>query len=237
MRAREMAAEARKLAAEKQARDRVDADRRRRDNEESQRLKRIKDENDRTAREKSEREAEERRVAEELRRLEAERLLRERQEQESLDAWLKEARIQGMWFTTYRHQTYQWDPGSDQWEAASDKVAAALSVAINGHHTYVRIAGRYYIYIEAHGSWRPSSPYERRCIDHASQRGGRPWFDGPIVSRNYGCIIVPPFIKSDGTPVNGHTKNRPGEGPARPRTSDILIEDPERHERDTARRA
>lgn len=178
---------------------------------------------------KKEREAEEWRLAEEERRRVAEILLRERQDRESFENYLAQARLQGIWFVIYKERAYQWQQNLQEWQESPDKVTLALREAIDGHHTYVQIAGRYYIYIAAYGGWRLPSPYERKCIEHAKLRGGRPWFEGPIVSRNLGSIIVPPFIKSDGTPVNGHTKNRPGEGPAKPRLRSIRIEDPERH--------
>ena len=43
------------------------------------------------------------------------------------------------------------------------------------------------------------------------------WAAGMIVSKNFGRIVVLPFIKDDGTRVAGHTRNAPGDGPAKPR--------------------
>lgn len=43
------------------------------------------------------------------------------------------------------------------------------------------------------------------------------WAAGTIVSRNFGRIVVLPFIKDDGVHVSGHTRNGPGDGPAKPR--------------------
>lgn len=43
------------------------------------------------------------------------------------------------------------------------------------------------------------------------------WAAGTIISRNFGRIVVLPFIKDDGTHVAGHTRNAPGDGPAKPR--------------------
>jgi len=46
------------------------------------------------------------------------------------------------------------------------------------------------------------------------------WAAGTIISRNFGRIVVLPFIKDDGTHVAGHTRNAPGDGPAKPRKPD-----------------
>ena len=43
------------------------------------------------------------------------------------------------------------------------------------------------------------------------------WAAGTIISKNFGRIVVLPFIKDDGTHVTGHTRNAPGDGPAKPR--------------------
>ncbi|MGN6819208.1 MAG: hypothetical protein ACTHJR_11130 [Sphingomonas sp.] len=43
------------------------------------------------------------------------------------------------------------------------------------------------------------------------------WAAGTIISKNFGRIVVLPFIKDDGTHVAGHTRNAPGDGPAKPR--------------------
>jgi hypothetical protein len=43
------------------------------------------------------------------------------------------------------------------------------------------------------------------------------WAAGTIISRNFGRIVVLPFIKDDGTHVSGHTRNAAGDGPAKPR--------------------
>lgn len=43
------------------------------------------------------------------------------------------------------------------------------------------------------------------------------WAAGTIISKNFGRIVVLPFIKDDGTHVAGHTRNAAGDGPARPR--------------------
>lgn len=43
------------------------------------------------------------------------------------------------------------------------------------------------------------------------------WEEGEILSKNHGRIVVLPYIKEDGEMVSGHTKNAPGDGPAKPR--------------------
>lgn len=47
--------------------------------------------------------------------------------------------------------------------------------------------------------------------------GGAIWQEGKILSKNHGRIIVLPYIKETGEFVNGHTKNVPNDGPAKPR--------------------
>lgn len=52
------------------------------------------------------------------------------------------------------------------------------------------------------------------------------WWEGTIVSKNHGRIVVLPYIKEDGTRVTGHTKNAPHDGAALPRHSDEIVEIP-----------
>lgn len=47
--------------------------------------------------------------------------------------------------------------------------------------------------------------------------GTATWDEGSILSKNHGRIVVLPYTKEDGEKVSGHTKNAPGDGPAKPR--------------------
>jgi hypothetical protein len=56
-----------------------------------------------------------------------------------------------------------------------------------------------------------------------SEEGVTTWNEGSIVSRNHGRIVVLPYIKEDGSKVGGHTKDAPGDGPAKPRHPDEYV--------------
>lgn len=51
----------------------------------------------------------------------------------------------------------------------------------------------------------------------SSEEGRTIWNEGKIISKNYGRIVVLPYIKENGEHVNGHTKNVAHDGPATPR--------------------
>lgn len=51
----------------------------------------------------------------------------------------------------------------------------------------------------------------------SSDEGRTIWHEGKIISKNYGRIVVLPYIKENGERVNGHTKNVAHDGPAMPR--------------------
>ncbi|MDR3473568.1 MAG: hypothetical protein P4M09_18070 [Devosia sp.] len=53
--------------------------------------------------------------------------------------------------------------------------------------------------------------------------GTSTWEEGSIVSKNHGRIVVLPFVKEDGERVSGHTRNAPGDGPAKPRHPDHFV--------------
>ncbi|WP_424137686.1 hypothetical protein [Roseomonas chloroacetimidivorans] len=59
-----------------------------------------------------------------------------------------------------------------------------------------------------------------------AQRGDSLWLEGTIVSKNHGRIIVLPYRKQDGSMVQGHTRNAPGDEPARPRHPSQYVEIP-----------
>lgn len=49
------------------------------------------------------------------------------------------------------------------------------------------------------------------------KKGSTLWIEGTIESKNHGRLIVLPYIKENGDLVQGHTKNAPHDGPAKPR--------------------
>lgn len=70
--------------------------------------------------------------------------------------------------------------------------------------------------------------WQRRDVERPDTVGGREqvstlWREGRIVSNNHGRIIVLPFIKQDGSKVEGHTRNAPFLGPAEPRAVPVEI--------------
>ncbi|MDK1396559.1 hypothetical protein [Pseudomonas protegens] len=52
------------------------------------------------------------------------------------------------------------------------------------------------------------------------------WREGTILSTNHGRLVVLPYIKENGEQVKGHTKNGPGDGPAKPRHAKDYVEIP-----------
>lgn len=64
----------------------------------------------------------------------------------------------------------------------------------------------------------------------ASESGGSNgetlWYEGAILSRNHGRIVVLPYIKENGEHVQGHTKNAANDGKALPRHPDEYLELP-----------
>lgn len=52
------------------------------------------------------------------------------------------------------------------------------------------------------------------------------WREGTILSTNHGRLVVLPYIKENGEHVKGHTKNAPGDGPAKPRHDKDFVEIP-----------
>lgn len=60
----------------------------------------------------------------------------------------------------------------------------------------------------------------------SSDEGRTIWHEGKIFSKNYGRIVVLPYIKESGEQVSGHTKNTAHEGPAMPRLQKNYLEIP-----------
>jgi len=65
--------------------------------------------------------------------------------------------------------------------------------------------------------------FERGGSGSGNAPGSRVWREGRILSRNHGRIIVLPFTKADGTDVDGHTRNAPGQGRAEPKATPEII--------------
>ncbi|MGF6222025.1 hypothetical protein [Pseudomonas sp. YL-218 TE3947] len=62
--------------------------------------------------------------------------------------------------------------------------------------------------------------------DSASERGETLWYEGTIISKNHGRIVILPYIKENGQKVQGHTKNSSHEKKALPRHPDEYVELP-----------
>ncbi|KUM52198.1 hypothetical protein [Rheinheimera sp. EpRS3] len=56
-----------------------------------------------------------------------------------------------------------------------------------------------------------------------SSDGSAIWFEGTIISKNHGRLVVLPYIKENGEKVQGHTKNAPNDGRAKPRHPDSYV--------------
>jgi len=81
------------------------------------------------------------------------------------------------------------------------------------------VIGQYAFWYESDGSvgWVVKEIAEPSIKDGASAEGEAIWEAGTVLSKNHGRIIVLPFRKSNGEPVQGHTRNAAGDGPAKPR--------------------
>lgn len=60
----------------------------------------------------------------------------------------------------------------------------------------------------------------------AEKSGNTLWESGKILSKNHGRIVVLPYVKENGDFVQGHTKNAPHDGKAKPRHSKEYLELP-----------
>ncbi|WP_339071498.1 hypothetical protein WIN67_14005 [Pseudomonas idahonensis] len=63
-------------------------------------------------------------------------------------------------------------------------------------------------------------------VSGKSETGETVWFEGTILSKNHGRIVVLPYIKANGERVQGHTKNAPNDGSALPRHRNDYVELP-----------
>ena len=59
--------------------------------------------------------------------------------------------------------------------------------------------------------------------ESSSDEGNTLWYEGTILSKNHGRIVVLPYIKENGEKVQGHTKNAPHDGKAIPRHRDQYV--------------
>ncbi|EJA3099215.1 hypothetical protein MWT32_003020 [Vibrio parahaemolyticus] len=60
----------------------------------------------------------------------------------------------------------------------------------------------------------------------AEKSGNILWKEGTILSKNHGRIVVLPYVKENGELVQGHTKNAPHDGKAKPRHPKEYVELP-----------
>lgn len=102
-------------------------------------------------------------------------------------------------------------------EAAIKRLAEARLQGV----VFVVIGNIGFYWEEETGNWHRRD-FDRPGTDVSTSRS-RLWREGPIISNNHGRVIVLPFIKSDGTKVEGYTKNAPYQGAAEPRLSPIDI--------------
>lgn len=117
------------------------------------------------------------------------------------------------WFIRYRGRESDLTTHiPDRQKSKVELFAAALA---NGKK-WAYVNGTYYRYFED-GGWDKAEALDIEFIRYASRRRGEPWFLGPIISRNHGTVIVPPYIRPDRIHVVGYTKNPPGMGKAKPR--------------------
>lgn len=59
--------------------------------------------------------------------------------------------------------------------------------------------------------------------ESSGEEGNTLWFEGTILSKNHGRIVVLPYIRESGETVQGHTKNAPHDGTALPRHPDQYL--------------
>ena len=74
---------------------------------------------------------------------------------------------------------------------------------------------------DGHVGWEVKSTFAGK-----SEEGTTLWAEGTIVSTNHGRLVILPFIKDNGERVKGHTRNAPGDGPAKPRHPSQYVEIP-----------
>ncbi|WP_192072549.1 hypothetical protein IFU33_12695 [Pantoea agglomerans] len=88
----------------------------------------------------------------------------------------------------------------------------------------VLMAGSYVFWYEEEGSigWIVKASNNTE----SNKSGETLWHEGTILSKNHGRIVVFPYIKENGDKVQGHTKNAPHDGKAKPRHPSEYLELP-----------
>ncbi|AYY00648.1 TPA: hypothetical protein ACS1E0_003798 [Klebsiella aerogenes] len=88
----------------------------------------------------------------------------------------------------------------------------------------VLMAGGYVFWYEETGNigWTIKATNSNESI----KNGESIWHEGTIISKNHGRIVVFPYIKENGEKVQGHTKNAPHDGKAKPRHPSEYVELP-----------
>ena len=87
----------------------------------------------------------------------------------------------------------------------------------------VLVAGGYVFWYEEEGQIGWQIKENNRSGETAEEAI---WREGTIVSKNHGRLVILPFIKESGECVQGHTRNAPHDGPAKPRHPDHYVELP-----------
>lgn len=66
----------------------------------------------------------------------------------------------------------------------------------------------------------------KQTTESSGLQGVTVWCEGTILSKNHGRLVVLPYIKENGEHIQGHTKNAPGDGRAKPRHPEQYLELP-----------
>lgn len=94
-------------------------------------------------------------------------------------------------------------------------VKTALDKARERGIDLVIIQSRAFVWSDS--EWRERDVDRKRSTMQGA--GSQAWLKAEIVSRNYGRVIVLPFVRDDGVVVPGHTRNPPHEGKSPPRAT------------------
>lgn len=89
----------------------------------------------------------------------------------------------------------------------------------------VLVSNGYIFWFEDHGNigWQIK---QVKQVNSKNSEGQTIWKEGTILSKNHGRLVILPYIKENGEYVQGHTKNAPHDGPAKPRMSSEYVELP-----------
>ncbi|SOZ14445.1 conserved hypothetical protein [Cupriavidus taiwanensis] len=88
---------------------------------------------------------------------------------------------------------------------------------------HVLVCNGYVFWYEAEGEigWQV-----KQTATVSDSDGETLWHEGTILSKNHGRLVILPYIKECGELVQGHTRNAPGDGPAKPRHPEQYVELP-----------